>query len=91
MSDLDLIGITGAVFSLYQTNGIGLLTTTANSVTLSLPPNNSSYCVWGVGQRVVVDIQTQHTVPEPSSLALLAIGGVGLLGYGGRRKRKPAA
>ena len=34
---------------------------------------------------------TAATVPEPSSLALLAIGAVGLIGYGWRRKRKLAA
>tara|TARA_Y100000588_G_C14127422_1_gene870059 strand:+ start:452 stop:826 length:375 start_codon:yes stop_codon:yes gene_type:complete len=96
LSDLDLIGITGAVFSFQDTSGIGSLTTTANSVTLSLTPNDAAFFVWGPDQRVVVDIQTQHTVPEPTSLALLVIGGVGLFGvgffgYGRQGKRERAA
>jgi hypothetical protein len=37
-------------------------------------------------------IQTIHgVIPEPSSLVLLGIGAIGLLGYGWRRKRKQAA
>jgi len=34
---------------------------------------------------------SEAVVPEPSSLALLGIGGIALVGYGYRRKRTPVA
>jgi hypothetical protein len=53
--------------------------------TLVSVPNNSL-----ASQFTVSSVTTTPPVPEPSSIALLAIGAVGLIGYR-RRKRKHAA
>ena len=47
----------------------------------------------GVGDRQDMGawVVADSVVPEPSSLALLGIGGIALVGYGYRRKRTPVA
>ncbi len=44
-------------------------------------------------QSFTVNLITEHVapVPEPSSLILMGIGGIALIGYGARRKRQQAA
>ncbi len=37
-----------------------------------------------------VNLAFQRAVPEPSSVALLGIGALGLVGYGWRRRRRTA-
>ena len=45
----------------------------------------------GTASENVNALEAASTIPEPSSIALLGMGGLALLGYGLRRKRKRAA
>jgi len=57
--------------------------------------NSSNFTTAGEGGvdnfRLEVNPQTTTAVPEPSTFALLGIGGLALAGYGWRRKRQQAA
>jgi hypothetical protein len=52
------------------------------------PDGSSLYVAQSNSTDVVLKISPTGVIPEPTSLILFGIGGIGLLGYGWRRKRK---
>ena len=86
----------------YQ-NSVLVASSTATStsgyepLSVSFPSGMNSVVLSGGADRpFVVDNLSFQAVPEPSTLALLAAGAIGLLGYGWRRRRatksaKPSA
>jgi hypothetical protein len=55
---------------------------------LGLTPGTYIYTWGSVANGTADSLVVEISSPEPSSLILLGMGGVGLLGYGWRRRRK---
>jgi hypothetical protein len=51
---------------------------------------DDNFILGGFANPLTLNI-SEAVVPEPSSIILLGIGGIALVGYGYRRKRTPVA
>ena len=76
-------------YSFYQPNGGSFYTTLLSSGTLGAIPSGSGQLAldgyfWVAGDPVDISISS---VPEPSALALLGVGAVGVAAYAWRRRR----
>jgi hypothetical protein len=68
-------------------------TLVASGLQISIPGPNPTVSPFGgsLGNGVSVPAPAVSSVPEPSTLTLLGLGSLGLLGYGWRRRKRTAA
>lgn len=82
----NVVPVTGATVHATWSDGVPLLTTKDNVVAISLFPDDTVGALSGDYKQLFINSLTVNAIPEPSTYALLALGG-GLLLLTHRRRR----
>jgi len=81
-TDLDWIGVIGSIVGITVDSDVAAIDN--SDVSWNNGPDGSDVflnitAIWDVGATVVLNLETTHEVPEPTTMALLGMGAAGLI------------